>query len=220
MMSKHKNIIVALKVLEFVVLLVITYYTTKYSTDINLWILGAGYLTLVILWLIDFYFSDIHVIKITLLVKSFYEHFGFNESDDVRVTIHKGLGRTKYVQLIDYYPTGGKRGKTYNKDQGIVLYAFKSTNGEFSENFENDTEKVNRLVDKYNYTKEEAMGRLNDRKLSYYCCPILIDEAKIWGVLYMSAKRLNTFPKQEQLMHSELSKKVKALINMIEHEIN
>ncbi|HNP77525.1 MAG TPA: hypothetical protein PKM91_09820, partial [Cyclobacteriaceae bacterium] len=145
--TKHKNIIIILKFAEFATILSITYYTTIYQTNINVWILVLGYTALLILWLVDYYFSDIHVIKISLLVKSFYEHHGFDDLDDVRVTIHKGLGRTKYRQLIDYYPTGGKRGKTYSKDQGIVLYAFKSSNGEFSENFNNDNEKVQRLVD-------------------------------------------------------------------------
>ena len=132
------------------------------------------------------------------LVRHFYEQNHFHQDADVRITIHKEINNTSYKQHLDYYPSGAKRRKTHEIKKGIVKYAFTQTQGEFSENFDTVEEKIQKLMNKYNFRKDEADQRVSDGELSYYYCPIM-DDGKIWGVLYMNSKILYTFPKQEQL---------------------
>ena len=186
----------------------------------KVWILISVFVLLFVVWVIDFFYNNLHTKNLDLLIKYFYEQNYFHHDDDVRITIHKKIDETSYRQYINYYPSGAKRGKKHEIKKGIVRYAFTKTKGEFSENFDTSEEKVEKLVQKYNFRKEEADQQLIDGELSYYCCPI-IDDEKIWGVLYINAKKLYTFPKQEEdLPKSQLSKNVKALIKMIENEID
>jgi hypothetical protein len=218
-LKKYLKLTGLLKFLEFGALAFLTYYVTIKNSDINIWVLISVYILLFIFWIIEFAFSNIYTKNLDLLVKHFYEQCYFESGDDVRITIHKKIDNTKYKQYINYYPIGGMKGKVYKIEQGIVRYAFKNSKKEFSENFKSDNEKIEKLINVYNYRKEEAEERIKDGKYSYYCCPIVIDE-KIWGVVYMSSKQLNRFPDDGLLLDSQLSKNVKAFIKMIENEVN
>ena len=218
-LKKYDKIARLLKLIELGLLGFLTYYTTSKGQNINIWVLMSIYVLLFAVWIIDFSFNKLHTNNLDLLIKHFYEQNHFHSDADVRITIHKKINESRYKQHVDYYPSGAKRGKTHEIKKGIVKYAFKQTQGEFSENFVTIEEKVEKLMNKYNFRKEEADQQVSDGELSYYCCPIM-DDGKIWGVLYMNSKTLYTFPKQEELANSQLSKNVKALIKMIENEID
>ena len=207
-----------LKFIEFAMLGFSTYYTATKGQDINIWVLISIFFLLFIIWIIDFSYNKLQTNNLDLIIKQFYLHNHFHPDDDVRITIHKKISNSTYKQFIDYYPNGAKRGKTHEIKKGIVKYAFTQTQGEFSENFETIEEKIEKLIKKYNFRKEEADQQVKDGELSYYCCPIMND-GKIWGVLYMNSKKLYTFPIQNELLNSQLSKNVKVLIKMIENEI-
>lgn len=157
--------------------------------------------------------------NLELIVKYFYCQMNFRSGDDVRIAIHKKANHSSYRQYIDLYPSGGKKGKKYSTNKGIVRHGFENAIGEFSECYQDDNDKKTKLVEKYNYNMEEAKNQLFDGEWSYYCCPITLDN-KVWGVLYMSSKKHNMFPMQENLEGSDFSNSVKVLVRMIEYEIS
>lgn len=207
------------KFLEFALLGFSAFYTAKYGRDIHVWVLISVYAVLFILNLLDFIYSKLHTNNLDLLIKHFYEQNNFPLDADVRITIHKKLNNEQYVQYVDYYRKGARRGKRHLIKKGLVRYAFTKSTGEFTENFSDYNEKRKKLVEIYNFTTEEAEHQLKDGEMSYYCCPINND-GELWGVLYMNAKRTFTFPKQEDVESSHLSKSARALVKMIENEIN
>lgn len=218
-MKKNFNMELPLKLIEFGLLGFLAYYTAVKGQSTNIWVLFSVFILLFVIWFVDFFNNKLTTKNLDLLIKYFYEQNYFQQDADVRITIHKKIDEKCYRQYIDYCPAGAKRGKKHEIKKGIVKYAFTHTDGEFSENFETRAEKVEKLIQKYNFRKDEADQQLIDGELSYYCCPIMNDE-KIWGVLYMNAKSLYTFPKQVELSSSLFSKNVKALIKMIENEID
>lgn len=209
---------VILKFLEFIALGGILYYVTVKAGEINPIILIAAYITLFILWLIPFWGQYNRIENIDLLIKLFYDMQDFRKEDDVQITIHKRIDEKHYKQYTNHYPHGKDKGNIYPTEKGIVYYAFKECR-EFSENFESSEDKEKKLLERYNYRMDEIRERLHDKKVSYYCAPIIKDD-KVWGVIYMRALTVFIFPRQEELEGSIFSDNVQALIKMIEDEIN
>jgi hypothetical protein len=208
-----------LKFIEFAVLGLSAYYIGVSGQNTNIIIIILLYSVLFIVWLIEVFYNHTQTKNIDLLIKHFYEQNHFDQDADVRITIHKRINERYYSQYIDYYPSGGKRGRKFEIKKGIVKFAFTKSNGEFSENFNSTDEKIDKLIKIYNFRLEEAQQQVRDGELSYYCCPIIVND-KNWGVLYMNSKIVNTFPNQTNLRDSSLSKSVKALIKLIENEID
>lgn len=204
---------------ELAILGGMTWYSTVYQSDSQPWFFIICSLLLFAIWFLDFDFGGKSRINLRLIIKHFYIQNQFSETADVQIVIHKKISKDYYVQYIDYYPEGGQRGRKIRMEKGLVRMAFRDATGRFSENFRSNEEKIDRLIDLYNYRKEEAMERITDRQVSYFCAPIIKNES-IWGVLYMNAKVLYTFPENGNLQGSQFSKYAEALIKMIEHEID
>jgi ribosomal protein L14E/L6E/L27E len=208
----------ASKFLEFGLLGFSAFYTAKFGKDIQVSVLVTIYFILFILNLIDLVYSKLRTHNLDLLIKHFYEQNNFPLDADVRITIHKKINKEQYGQYVDYYRKGAKRGKKNLIKKGLVRHAFTKSRGHFTENFTDNNEKKSKLVELYHFTTEEAENQLRDGEMSYYCCPINADG--LWGVLYMNAKKPYTFPKQEEVEESQISRSVRALVKMIEHEIS
>jgi hypothetical protein len=220
----QKRLIIFLKFIEFSLIGFGTYYAAVSGKNANPLIFIFIYLLLFLVG--TFHIRQYVILKrllkcrnINLLVRYFYEQNYFDPNADVRLTIHKKLNDNTYQQYIDYFPTGGGKGKKHAIIKGIVQYAFREAKGEFSESFGSNAEKLEKLVSKYNFRTDEAKSQLTDGELSYYCSPIIVGDENVWGVLYMKARRTYTFPAQSKLEGSEISKNAKVLIKMIEVEI-
>ena len=60
------------------------------------------------------------------------------------------------------------------------------------ENFENDEEYRQKMISEYKYLEEELMERKADRK-SYFCYPLVDENHKVIGLIYLDSSRFNAF---------------------------
>ncbi len=216
--NKYLDLRVMIKLIEYGLLGFFAYYVSKNGTSISFGVVVAIYIGLFALFLFEFVALKIQTKNIDLLVRHFYEQNGFNPEADVRITLHKRLNKKFYKQYIDYYPSGGRKGRKHEIKKGIVRHAFTQETEHFSENFVDKEEKIRKLLEIYNFRKDEADQQIADGEMSYYCCPVVVN-SKIWGVLYLNARVSFTFPKQEDLSGSLIESNTKALVKMIQHEI-
>lgn len=222
MTPKAKSVIYTLsKVVELSLLGYGAYYAATKGAQAEPLVFIGLYSVLLSLAVIEYFFVKLNKHNMALLVKHFYEQCGFDKESDVKITIHRRLkiNKEKYEQYIDYHPHGTKRGRKHPVGKGIVRKAFTASMGEFTENFSDKQDKLTRLKQDYNYNDDEAREKLNDEEVSYYCCPIM-DDGKVWGVLYLNAKTYGTFPDQANVSSSDFSKRVKTLLRFLEDEIS
>jgi hypothetical protein len=215
--QKAKKII--LKLLELAVLAYSVYYMALSAQKPDIFIIILIYLVFFGLYIFDIIYIGNKQEKMASLIKYFYQQNNFIEADDVRITIHKKLNDKSYRQYVDFYPQGTKKGTKYSTTKGLVKFIFENQGKDFSESFANQEIKIETLIAKYNFNKEEATKQVEDAEMSYYCTSI-INDGKLWGVVYCSSKNPNTFPSQENLDLSEISRNSKILVKMIENEIN
>ena len=216
--SEKEKLIITSKFIELALLGLGASYAAAKGQTANTWVFVGIYLVLFVLTLIEIKAAKFKLHNINLLVKHFYEQNNFTPSKEVKITIHKKINEKYYDQYIDYYPSGTRRGRRHEIKKGLVRYAFTNANGEFTENFTTKEEKLIKLVDKYNFRREEAEEQVKDGEMSYYCSPIM-DDDKIWGVLYMKSKCSGTFPDQGAISNSAISKAANVLKRLIEDEI-
>src|ERR1700744_4101369 len=100
-------------ILELILLGFSVYYTGKFGKDIQAWVLIGVYIALIALSLLDFFNGKLRTNNLDLLIKYFYEQNYFSPNADVRVTIHKKINAREYVQYVDYFRDGAKRGKRH-----------------------------------------------------------------------------------------------------------
>lgn len=128
----------------------------------------------------------------------------FEDVLDVRCTYHVPVWGKQLLQTCDYIPRGGGGGRRFFRGKGIIGKTFVEKQP-LVENFESDEEYRERMATKYNYTTEELQQRKSDRK-SYFCYPILDENHRVLGLIYLDSSHLNTFtfddnnPKMEIIM--------------------
>ncbi len=203
-----------LKVLELGLLSCLAYYAATRAANAEVWVFVVLYALLFLVWIVSFRLTRAIRPSLDLLLRHFHHQMGFDAQADVRVTIHRKLSETHYEQFVDYYPHGAKRGRKHEIKKGLVKFAFQGAQGQFSENFTDPQRKHELLVSKYNFRANEATAQLNDGEMSYYCSPIM-DDGRIWGVLYMNAKLPGTFDTAD----SNLSRAVRVLVRFVEDEV-
>jgi GAF domain-containing protein len=118
----------------------------------------------------------------------------------VRCTYHRPVhqklrNRTQLAQAFDYIPDGGGGGRRFPIEKGIIgkVYSIKAPR---VENFASDEEYRKRMVAEYNYTTSEVMERTADRR-SYVCYPVVEENHKVLGVLYLDSDKPGTFTMDE-----------------------
>jgi hypothetical protein len=220
MTPKTKNLAYGItKIAELALLGYGTYYAATKGQAAEPLVFVVIYALLIALALADYLFMRLRPHNMHLLLKYFYEQCEFDKQDDVRITIHRKLNKDTYEQYVDYIPLGSKRGRRHPVRKGIVRKAFTTTQGEFTENFSSPQEKLDKLKMEYNYTHDEAREKVNDGEVSYYCCPIM-DDGRVWGVLYMNSKTHGTFPSESLVKTTDFSRRVRTLVKLLENEIS
>lgn len=108
---------------------------------------------------------------------------------------HKLRNRTELVQAFDYIREGGGGGRRFPTDRGIIgkVYSVKAPR---VENFASDAEYRDRMVVEYGYTATELMQRTADRR-SYICYPIVEENHKVLGLVYLDSDTPGTFTMEE-----------------------
>lgn len=168
--------------------------------------------------------SDLNVQKMELLLRFFYNSMNFGVNDSVTIVVHQKLDDERYLKYTNVLNHNGKdstRNKEYSIKKGIVKKAFEANGGEFHDSFKDDKEKVNKLVQEYNYSLEEAEEMRQDGKMSYYCRTIRNDE-KTWGVIYMTSSAQNRFTikrKGNRVVNPIIESRIKQLIELIQNDI-
>lgn len=114
----------------------------------------------------------------------------YESTFDIRCTYHVPIGN-KIVQAFDYLPGGGGSGRKFDLKKGIIGKAF-THKKPLVENFLNDEEYRQKMISEYKYTEGELMERKADRK-SYFCYPLVDENHKALGLIYLDSSRFNTF---------------------------
>ncbi len=216
--DKSGKISVFLKFAEISLLCTISVYSAIKGNNINWIIVSILFLILFLIWFIDYKLIKPNLRTIYSYVRYFYDNCRFNSDADVRITIHKKINDYNYKHFIKYYPKGKPTKGKIPISKGIVKYAFENAYEEFSENFTDLEDKKTKLKESYFYSESEAIKRLEDGQMSYFCIPLKINE-KTWGVIYMNAQITNTFPEKELLSQSKFLMDVKTLAKLVQDEI-
>ncbi len=113
-----------------------------------------------------------------------------SDGADVRCTYHYPVrnrirGRVELVQAFDYLPQGGGGGRRFNSEKGIIAKVY-AAKGPRVENFANDEEYRQRMVQEYSYSTGELRDRKADRR-SYACYPIVDENHTVLGLIYVDA---------------------------------
>lgn len=108
----------------------------------------------------------------------------------VRMTIHvpDALFDDRLYQLIDYYPGGGGRGRTFSARFGIIGIAWRARSSQLMESV--PVEEM-RLIKEWGMTREEAANAGQGRQS--FCCVVLKDQESSVGMLYIDAKDRGAF---------------------------
>lgn len=126
-------------------------------------------------------------VQLNLLIKLVL----FEDVSYVRCTYHVPVWRKLFFQIFNYIPSGGGRGRKFSRMKGIIGKAFVEKRP-LVENFESDEEFREQMVQKYNYATEELQQRTADRK-SYFCHPILDENHRVLGLIYLDSSHPKTF---------------------------
>ena len=123
------------------------------------------------------------------------------EIPDFRCTIHVPdiLFRETLYQLIDYYPGGGGRGRTWSVRFGIIGRVWRSGNSETQGNVPKDREK---LISRWGMTKEEAL-KFGQGRRSFACVVLKHNESETAvgipvGIFYLDSTKENAFGSDEE----------------------
>ncbi len=125
-------------------------------------------------------------VQLQLLLKL----LSYESEFDIRCTYHVPI-RNKTVQAFDYLLSGGGSGRKFDIKKGIIGKAF-THKTPLIENFISDEEYRQKMISEYKYTEDELMERKADRK-SYFCYPLVDENHKVIGLIYLDSSRFNTF---------------------------
>lgn len=125
--------------------------------------------------------------QLALLIKV----VSFEDALNVRCTYQVPVLFNKLFQTCDYMPCGGGGLRRFSRNKGIIGKSFIEKRV-LVENFNNDKEYRKQMIHKYNYTKEDLKKRTADRR-SYFCYPVLDENHKVHGLIYLDSSRPNTF---------------------------
>lgn len=128
-------------------------------------------------------------------VKSNGELIKIKEIEDIRFTIHVPdaiFAETMY-QLLDYYPRGGGRGRTWSIRYGILGKAWRSGESFTVETVPTTEEE---LIRDWGMTKEEATAAGQGRK-SFSCVILYNEENTAVGAFYMDVLKEKAFGAME-----------------------
>jgi len=112
-----------------------------------------------------------------------------------RCTYHIPVWWGKFRQAFDYIPEGGGGGRTFATNKGIIGKAL-GAKRLLVENFATDAEFRQKMLLEYNYSADELRERKADRK-SYLAYPLVDEEHRVHGVVYLDSSRPNTFTDAE-----------------------
>jgi hypothetical protein len=127
------------------------------------------------------------------------------ESGDVRLTIFRvifdktGIEPVALEQMISYVGgAGGPPGRRRDIRSGVAGLAARSESPVFGSTTTADVEAYREeMVDRWGFTKTEAMA-LDTTRLSFFACPIKIqDDGRVIAVVYLDSKVANIFESED-----------------------
>ena len=132
-------------------------------------------------------YGKIHA-QLNLLLKL----FPFESRANVRCTYFVPSWGARLFQAMHYIPAQTGGGRRFKRSRGIIGKAFREKRS-LVENFRDGADYRRRMVSDYNYTPEEVGERSVDRR-SYFCHPLMDENHKILGLVYLDSVLPNTFP--------------------------
>lgn len=201
-------------VLEFILIIAISIILANNNYS-NYWvILPAG--AIIIIKYTEFKYDEKSMysnIKAQLLLLiTLLNEEGLIVYTSLKCTYHvPSFFRNKFFQTFDYLPNGAGGGRTISMEKGIVGKTFK-TKESLVENFQSDEEHNDKMLNLYNFRKEEIQ-KINNKTNSYFTYPILDDNFKVLGVIYLESNRVNTFTSDKS---TSLMKKIHTACELID----
>lgn len=120
-----------------------------------------------------------------------------------RCTIHipDPIRDGRLYQLVDYCPSGQGKGREFSVRFGIIGKVWRTENAMLENDLlhldgERTHEKeMDKIMSDWGMDRREAEGALKHR--AYFCFPLIHEHRKV-GLLYMDAKKQNSFNKQKE----------------------
>lgn len=166
------------------------------SAGLSLWWVGVPALLIVLLKFLEARSLDrerhLHIRQQLELLMSVLPTDGAHVRCTYHVPFKTMLRRQPMLrQAFDYVGDQGGGGRSFPVGKGIIGVAY-SAKGTRVENFSDDGEYRQRMVNEYKYSQGEVGQRRADRR-SYLCDPILDESHNVLGLLYFDADRYGFF---------------------------